>query len=204
MVNILRVKARWSGFSGAPGFSVLHFRDFGTGEGGGSDPTAEQAVAAATKVRTFFDTIKLRIPQGVSIQIEPDVEMIEDTTGDLVDSFTAGTQAIVDGGATGSSYSGATGAVVNFRTGSIKNGRRIRGRLFLVPLASNVFAEGVINPGILPDFQAAADALVDSTGSPDLGVYSRPSSTAATDGRWVIATSANVPNLSAVLRSRRD
>lgn len=204
MVAILRVKARWAGFSGAPGFTVLHFRDFATGEGGGTDPDSAQAVAAATRVRSFFDAIKANLPAAATVTIEPEVEMLEDTTGELMDTFPAGTQAVVTG-TNSAAFAGPIGAVINWKTGSVRNGRRIRGRSFIVPMALGMFTTGgIVTPAAQTTLQTAANALVDNTSTPDLGVYARPSAPLATDGRWVLATSATVPTLAAVLRSRRD
>lgn len=197
----MRVTARWSGFSGAPGFTVMHFRDFDT-EG---DVTQAQADSAVNRVGGFFNAISTALPSAVTVSISGDVEILEDSTGTLVDSVTAaGIPLPVQGGATGN-VAGPAGAVVNWRTGSIRNGRRIRGRTFLVPLATSVYAEdGTLSPGVQSTIQTAATALVASTGTPDLGVYARPSGPAAADGQWVVATGANVPDMVAVLRSRRD
>lgn len=204
MTSILRVKARWSGFSGAPGYTVMHFRDFATGDGSGTEPSADQALDAAARVNTFFADIAGLLPATVSVVIEPEVEMLEDTDGKLVTAFSAGNLPVVNG-LGGEFYSGPTGAVVNWRTGAVRNGRRVRGRTFLVPLHTGAFNEtGQLGPNSTATLQAAANTLAASTGTPDLGVYARPSLPGATDGLWSAVTSATVPRLAAVLRSRRD
>lgn len=204
MAAILRVRARWSGYPGSPGFTVMHFRDFGTGDGGGVDPDQGQAEVAGAKVRTFFEAIKTMLPSAVTVGVEPVIDMIEDTTGELVDSFSTAGYAPTVGGNAGS-FSSAVGAVVNWRTNGIRNGRRVRGRTFLVPLAGGILTtQGSIAPSSVATIQTAADALAVSTGTPDLGVYARPTAVGATDGAWFVTRSATVPVLSAVLRSRRD
>lgn len=204
MPAILRVKARWSGFNGGPGYSVLHFRDFGTGDGGGSDPAAADAAAAVARCATFFGSVAQICPPVVTITIEPDVDLIDSANGQLIESFSVTAPAGAVGQATGS-YSAASGAVVNWRTGGIRNGRRIRGRTFLVPLASSQYgSDGQLIPAALTRLRGAADALRITTSSPDLVVFARPSTAGGTDGTLSVVTGSNVPPLAAILRSRRD
>lgn len=204
MVAILRVQSKWTGFSGAPGFSVFHFRDFGTGDGPGGEPDSAQAQSAAQRVGTFWGAIKSVIPGQITIETESTVDMLEDTTGQLIDSFSV-TPNTVTGTTANAPYSAASGAVVNWTTGSVRNGRRIRGRTFVVPVWAGIYtAGGVINPTYLTTMQTAAEALVDRTGTPDLGVYARPTAPGIPDGQWVVATGARVPNMAAILTSRRD
>lgn len=204
MVNILRVKTRWSGFNGAPGYSVMHFRDFGTGDGGGGEATQEMAQAAADKVAGFFNRILDVIPATVQLDIESEVDLLESTTGELVDSYTA-IGALTSQGAAGGSYSAASGAVVNWRTSGVRNGRRVRGKTFLVPLAASAYDnEGQLTASARNTIQTAALFLVTDNGPADLGVFARPTGPDATDGAWYVATSMSVPASVAILRSRRD
>lgn len=204
MVAILRVQARWGGFSGAPGYSAFHFRDFGTGEGTGTDGDVTQSQAAADKLTAFFSTIADRLPEDLTVQPEAEVEMLEDTTGELLDVFGITPLPPVLGVGLGN-YSGPVGAVVNWRTALVKNGRRIRGRTFLVPLVAASFgADGGLSSIAQSDIQNAANTLSATDSTPDLGVYSRPSAVGATDGQWAVVSSTSVPVLAAVLRSRRD
>lgn len=201
MASIIRVKARWSGFNGGPGYTVLHFRDFSSGE-----PTNADATGAAARTRTFFDAFKAYLPLVVSVTVESAVDVIEETTGELVGSLSADTQAPVVGTSQPTQpFSAAVGAVLTWRTNGIRNGRRIRGRSFLVPLSSQAFgANGGLTSGTVTALSTAASALIDGAGSPDLGVYARPTGPGATDGIWYAATAYSVPNAGAVLRSRRD
>ena len=204
MTQLIRVKARWSGFSGGPGYSVLHFLDFGSDQGGGGPVAQEGAQGAATRARTFFAAISQLYPTIVRVDIESEVDVIEDTTGELVNSFAVTPGAQVVGTGTGA-FAAASGAVVNWRTAGIRNGRRIRGRTFLVPLAPIVNGtDGNMNPSARTSILQAATALADSTGTPDLVVYARPSSPGAADGQAALVTGVTVPTILAVLRSRRD
>jgi hypothetical protein len=197
MAYLYRVKARWSGFTGAPGYSVLHFREFG-------EPSGTEAAAAVGRVRLFFDDIKTWLPAAVSVLVEPEVEVIEDTTGELMDSLSVTPVLAVPGLASGN-FSAATGAVVNWRTSGIRNGRRVRGRTFLVPLAAAAFSTGgQLSTSSVNQIVTAATKLSDGTLGPDLMVYGRPTNAAAADGVAFVVSSVSVPATGAILTSRRD
>jgi hypothetical protein len=214
MTELLRVKLRWSGFVGAPGFSVFHFRDYNVG-GDGNPITQESAAAAAGRVRNFFNGTKFLFPNTVTFHVENDVEVIEDTTGEITGFLSAGNPADVIGEAgVNVGYSAAVGAVINWRTNAVRRGRRVRGRTFLVPLSSSCYENnGSLNASCLTALNTAAAGLTTTTAQePELGVYARPHRTRNTDGSWTtvpdgewsFATSFNVPDMTAVLRSRRD
>jgi hypothetical protein len=202
MAGILRVTARWSGAIGLPGYSVFHYRDFSAG----GEPTQAQAQNAVDKVRTFFFTVAPLLPNVISVQVLGDVPVIEETTGTMTGIFSANQPANVQGsiGAT-VEYAAPVGAVVTWRTGTVRNGRIIRGRTFLVPLGRSAFAvDGTLASTALTTINSAANALNDDASDGDLGVYSRPSAPGATDGVWAAVNGHSVPDMGAVLRSRRD
>lgn len=201
MATILRVKLRWSGFVGGPGYSVFHMRDFT-----GGNPDATQAQSAADRVRQFAVAVAPMLPYVTQLQVMPDVEEIEETNGEMVNIFSVTGGAVVAGGATQFiTYSAASGAVVTWRTAGVRNGRRVRGRTFLVPLASNSYApDGSLDTTALAALNTAAAALANGSGTPDLGVYARPSAPGANDGIWYAAIGHTINDKVAILRSRRD
>lgn len=204
MATVLRVTAEWTGFSGAPGFTNLHFRDFGTGEGPGTDGDATQAQAAVTGVRNYFDAIKGLLPTQVKVQVRGVVDSLNVENGVLEDSFTVPNPLVITG--TGNAlWAGPVGAVTNLRTNGIRNGRRVRGRIFLVPLSGLAFdsTTGRLLPTAVTTLTTAAETLR-TLGTPDLGVWARPTAPGAADGQWFIARTVGVPTIAAVLRSRRD
>lgn len=204
MLNILRVKTRWSGFNGAPGYTVMHFRDFAGDGAGGTDPGAGDAAAAVAKVRSFIGVVGSHVPPVVQLQVEGDVDLIDAETGELQDTFSVTAPSLVTG-VGGTAYSAASGAVVNWRTGGVRRGRRVRGKSFLVPLSNSSYGtNGQLLPTVQSALQTAATTLAGSTSTPDLGVFTRPSSSGATDGSFFVCTGATVPSLAAILRSRRD
>lgn len=201
MSGILRVKSKWTGFNGAPGYTNFYFRDFSVS----NEPTQAQADAAVARTATFWNNVKSRFPTVVTISIQGDVEVVEETTGEMQGVFGVTPPPAHVGGATSSVYSGPTGMVINWRTAGVRNGRRVRGRTFLVPVATENFAtDGTIDATKLASVQSTANDLASQTGTPDLGVWARPTAPGATDGQWYPVTSATVPDLAAVLRSRRD
>lgn len=196
---MMKVKVRWSGFIGSPGWSNFFFDS-----PDGTFTTAEDAVAAAGKVNTFFTAVKTKLPPTVQLSIQSDVEILSALSGELVNVVNAGTIAAINGSATSQPYSAATGAVITWRTAGVRNGRRVRGRTFLVPCVSGMFQnDGTIENTNISEIQTAATALAAPFNGAQLGIWSRPSAPGAGDGDFFEVTSASVPDLAAVLRSRR-
>ena len=191
---IFRVTAEWSGFSGAPGYSVFHFA--------GIDTTTAVAQSAVDAVDAFIGGGDAYTAPKVSIRMSSAVDVIEESSGQIIDLLNVVAPAARNGPTSGS-YSAVSGAVCHWLTSEVKNGRRVRGRNFLVPLgASSYDTDGSLHTTALTAIQTAADALV--AASPDLVVWSRPSIAGATDGSAHPVTGARVPDMAAVLRSRRD
>lgn len=204
MAQLARVKARWSGFTGAPGYSIFHFRDFAAGGSSSAPIDAAAAALAVTRVRTFFTAVAGLLPARVNILVEAEVEVVEDTTGALVTSFTTPATTSVQG-TSNAVFSAAVGAVINWRTNGIRKRRRVRGRTFLVPLSAGAFADtGQMTSAAVATLTTAANALADQTTGIDLFVYGRPTVTGAEDGVAYVVSSAQVPAMGAVLTSRRD
>lgn len=202
MGSLLRVKLRWSGFIGSPGYSVFHFLQEGT-PGTGD----EAAQGAAILVDTFASAIVGNLPAIGTLQVASDVEEIAESTGEMVTVHSVtGMNSHQSNAPGGEAYSGPTGAVINWRTGGVRRGRRVHGRTFLVPLRGTAFeSNGTLSGMTMSNIQTAATQLTNGAfDAPNLGVYCRPSSPGATDGVWHNATAATVPDLAAVLRSRRD
>lgn len=199
MAVIARVQARWTGFSGAPGFSNFFFHNWNDVY----DPQVASDVTGATYA--FFNMSKALLPPVVKIDVMGDVELIDPANGKLQDVITVGMREQLVGTAVSAGYSAPTGAVVTWRTAGVKNGRRVRGRTFLVPAASSAFQnDGTLDPAAVTTLQNAATGVLNYTGAGDLAVWSRPSAVGATDGSFHMATGASVPDMGAVLRSRRN
>ena len=194
-MTLYRVKAQWSGFTGAPGFSVFHFD--GPDSGTSSDPTKCVAAVAA-----FFGNLQDRFTRNVKIQVQSTVELIDTPTGDLLEFFDTPTPPVMTGLESGG-YSAVSGANVSWLTNTVRNSRRVRGRTFLVPLASACYQDdGTLMQATIDDLNSAASNLRSETLS--LMVYGRPSGKGATDGIAAAVTGHRVTDKAAVLRSRRD
>lgn len=191
---ILRITAQWLGFRGAPGYSNFFFQ--------GQSADEENAAAHALAVRTFLNEAATYMPNDVTINIQPTAANVDELNGQVIGEVDFEAPQSVTGQTAGG-YSAASGAVVNWNTSSFANGRRVRGRTFLVPLSSDAYdANGDLGTGALNIIRTAANALVANPGPVPMVVWSRPR--AGSGGSISPVTSASVPDLGAILRSRRD
>lgn len=191
---ITRITAVWTGFRGAPGYSNFYF--------GGEPADASAAEECATAVRTFFTNISAALPESIRIGVQGTAEIIDEANGQITGQvdFDAPNGAAGGGGA---DYSAASGAVVNWNTAGYRNGRRIRGRTFLVPLSSISYdGQGDLDNTALTTLRNAAGVLAGGTTAMPFVVWSRPVGGAGGSAEPV--TGATVPDLGAILRSRRD
>lgn len=189
-MTIYRHIYRWTGFNGAPGYSNFY----------AAPDVDESNWGAATQA--FFTAIKPTLPQVVTIQSTGVIDELDESTGALTGSAAIGSlPAIV--GDVGGAYSGPTGAVVSWLTAGIVNKRRVRGRTFIVPLAAGVYdSDGTINVAPLTVIRDAADNYTLAMLGTQV-VWHRPSGSPPGGGSAHVVTGATVPDLAAVLRSRR-
>jgi len=200
---MLKVKVRWGGFNGAPGWSNFYFDTVD-----GTFTTAADANPVAQRVETFINAIKIRIPSHVSMTIQSDVEVVAPDDGEMLNIHSIPARAPIMGTAAAAAYSAASGLVINWRTAGVRNGRRVRGRTFIVPLAGGAYqTDGTIQDTNLSETQTAAQALITTASPVKLGVWARPKKDIAgnvlSPGAFHEAVTATVPDLAAVLRSRR-
>lgn len=197
-MDMFRVTARWTGFSGAPGYSNFYFSS-GFLDGG---LLGDEAQSLANRVAAAFTEMRTMLPGDVNIGIEPEVPVIDSDTGVISAFNTISPPAAIEGGAI-DQFAGPVGAVVTWRTGDLRNGRRIRGRTFLVPLSTATFSDdGTLASSQFSYLQDFADTLMGGAGEGDLGVWSRPSG--GSGGVFATVTGYTIPDMAAVLRSRRD
>ncbi len=186
MATLARIQALWQNFSGAPGYSNF----FST------DTTGNMNAS----VRAFFQAIAGILPSGLTVQVAASGDLISDTTGQITGAWSNAGVAVVTG-SSGGVNTGASGAVVHWKTDTVVNGRRIRGRTFLCPLATTAFsASGQVTSGAISTIQTAGAGLITAAGG-SLVVWHRPTDFSA--GSSGVVTTSSVPVLAAVLRSRR-
>jgi hypothetical protein len=196
MATLRVIKCVWTGVSGLPGVNTFYAT---------SDPSSP-----TTPIRAFYDAIKAQLAPGVSIQVPSSGDTIEETTGEITGSWsvTPAPAVVVSGGS--GVYAAPVGAVVNWHTDGIVNGRRVRGKTFLVPLDGDAFqSDGSLGVTALGVIRAAADAL--AAAADPISVWHRPTLASPgpppvynADGEGFTVNAASVPDMAAVLRSRRD
>lgn len=200
MVEIARIKVNWTGIPSGPGYTNFYFRDFGVS----GDIDQGIVDGAITKTDTFLNAWTSSINNTISFVVDSAVEILEDTTGAL-QRFMSGTPTATRVGTQTANYSAGVGACVSWSTNTVRNGRRIRGRTFMVPLGNNSYAtDGTLDATKLAAFRAAAETFRSQTGAGDLGIWARPTGPGATDGVWVPVTASNITDKVAFLSSRRD
>jgi hypothetical protein len=181
------------GWSGAPvvglAVNVLHY----SGSEGDAAPVA--AIKAA------YAGLAGLLPNNVTITVPTSGERIDDTTGELTGVWTSTGGGTVVG--SGTSYSAAgVGACVGWQTGGIVNGRRLKGRTFLVPLGVQQYdSDGTLQTGTLATLTTYATAML---ASGPLAVWHRPTSSAAADGTSYGVQTFKIRDKVAYLSSRRD
>lgn len=182
-----RVTSTWSGFAGAPGYTQLYFGQTDTG------------TVAAT--RAFWNALTAILPNDVTITVANSGDVLNATTGAIVGGWSEAATTPVVGLNTGS-WSNAAGVGVNWSTDTIVNGRRLKGRTFIVPAAGAAFDnDGSLTGATVTTVGNAAAALI-ADASSQLLVWHRPVNMAGGSSAEVV--SAAVPDKTFVLRSRRD
>jgi hypothetical protein len=200
MATIQRVRAEWSGFVGAPGVSTFY---------------TVGAAAFLPALHAFYAALSSILAPPVVISIDDFGDELEDTTGVITGSWTSDPVAAIVSTQSGvATYSAATGAVVEWLTQLPLLGRRRLGKTFIVPLGASAYDDnGSLSDGALTVLRPAAAQLVTASESVFM-VWSRPfkgkPATAtkperpAHDGRATAVTGSRVPDMAAVLRSRRN
>lgn len=202
-VQVGIVKTLWSGTSGGPGITQLAVVATGTD----LNWDGARAQSAVNAVRAFWISNPTTIPNDISLVVSPTVDVFGAVTGDLEASFTAATAPATVNGSSAGSYSMASGIKVNFKTASIRNNRRVRGGIFIVPCAGDVFdANGQISTTPRTNWTTAANGLKTALVAAALlpVVWSRPTAKGANDGAYSEITSYEVPAKGGLLRGRRD
>lgn len=194
MTTMYRVRTVWTGLPGMPGYTNHYF--------GTTDPLQEGAAAARNAVSTLWQNIHTFLPLGLVLTIENAVALIEDTDGLQSDELTDPTVITMDPPSGTGGYSAPVGASIGWGTATFRAGRRVKGRTYVVPLASSCFdVSGSLTPAVQSGIQSAADAMIAHPSQ--FVIWSRPTGVAA-NGIAALVTSATVKDFSAVLRSRRD
>jgi hypothetical protein len=153
-------------------------------------------------LRAFFDGIKALFPTGLTFQVPSSGDIINQGSGALTGAWSVGTTpAVVTAtGGTGT-YAGNAGAVIHWLTPDLFNGRRLRGRSFLVPLVSSGFENnGSLSAATISTISTAATTFLAAV--PGMwNVWHRPRPGFGGGNGTIDAF--RVPDLAVSLRSRR-
>jgi hypothetical protein len=193
---VYRMTMTWTGFTGSPGYTNLYFIN-------PEEPTLAIRNTTAGRVRTWFEAIKTTLPSTVQIAYPSEMEQITTETGVLMSTMPIDALANTVGTLVGT-FASPVGACVNWSTSLIVNGRKLRGRTFLVPMGSAAFqTDGTLKDTDRTAIVTASNTLASYQDNLVLGIWHRPSLGGA-DGVAAQVASASVKDKAAVLRSRRD
>lgn len=201
MPSAYRVRAIWSGFAGAPGYSNFHFNQL-------TDAAARNAAGAA--VRSFFAALAGQLQTGWNVAVQGEITEWDVATGVMLaaaDMSSVPTPVV--GTATAAPFAGGSGLCVTWKTGVIFNGRRIVGRTFVVPAVGIYENDGTLTAGAITAAQTAAGQLTGAA-SAEFSIWAK-TFTKPTDGSKPVqiggllpaATSYAVKDMASQLRSRR-
>jgi hypothetical protein len=187
MATMNRVRMVWNGASVVgDGVSTFYFPGSATG--------------FQAAVVDFSVALQSLVPNTVGLRVEDTGDVIEDTTGDLVGTWTEGSVSDV-GGANGSAFAAGVGLRIVWATNGITNNRRVKGTTFICPIGGDQFAgDGTLTSGARADASAAASVL-QTTASAAPVIWRRPRPGVAGGSSSVI--SGFVPDEVSWLRSRR-
>lgn len=200
-MGLLRGKLKWTIPGAGTAYSVLHFTTSSA-----STPTQADADDTVVRMRAFVDAWKANLPNVVKIDVMPEVEEINEGTGIMIGVWpvTPGLQ-FSGGAASTSGWSAPSGAVISWTTPGIRNGRRIRGRTFIVPLSNECYdIDGTMKATELTRLNTGAAALRGGSTATQFAIYARPTAPGASDGIAYPALAHKVPDMVAILRSRRS
>lgn len=204
MGNIGRVRVVFNGIPAGPGMATHFYRLDAAWNWAGYDDNLRDGLESA------YHELDDLIPDVMSFQVAPDIDILDEETGDLIATYSAAAQGGDFASANGFGPL-ATGFCTTWRTGGIVNSKHVRGRTFIVPVQWDVVdpIDGVPKEaamGIVGQWATAVEGALGVFGN--LVVWSRP--VRNSEGEITRAGSAHevsshtTATQFAVLRSRRD
>jgi len=165
------------------------------------------------EVQALYVKVAPTTPVDVTFSFPSAGDIIEDTTGVITGSWAGAVYAPIPGSAAGT-YAAPVGLLFRWTTGTIADGKRVRGRTFIVPSIGNIFsASGQVDPAVVSAFDAALAAFVVANAA-NFVVWHRPyagrlataklKARVAHPGSHAVVTGSGTSTKAVVLRSRRD
>lgn len=195
-VPIDEVVLTWTGFPGAPGYTVLH-----TG--------VDQHIT--DQWRDFLLGIATIIPNTVRVAFPTSGRRISATTGDQTGVWAGPATPDFVGAGTGV-YAGPVGLCLNWATQTLHAAHFIKGRTYIVPLVQAMFSlNGTLDDTTLGVVRGHAGILLGAVDE-SMRIWSRPikfknaadGSDNTRNGASGEVKAVSVPDKAIVLRSRRD
>lgn len=197
-MTIAQLQVTWKGLPGGDGFSFFY---------------VSSTAASISPLPTFFDAIKAFFPLKINWVVNPFWKFIDETTGKMTGAGGGGPQPTIT--ATGAdAFAPQTGVQVRWETAGFENGRRVKGRTYLVPCVGAQFgSNGVPSATMCNTINAAADVMRQAyTGN--LVVWHRPlydydvpegsDPILKRPGKSIAVTSTVCPTKAVTLNARRD
>lgn len=206
MVHIVRTQ--WSGTSGGPGLTQLAID---TTDSTFGPLSAGQAQSAVDAVRAFWLACQSMIPDEVLLTVSPVVDYYLAHNGELSGSVSATTAPVGVTGTGAGAFSMATGPKLNLNTGVVRNGRRVRGSIYIVPGGSTTLGtNGMLANTSRTSLNTAGTNLRTALAAAGLKlqVWSRPipigKPRGPRDGATADVQAIEANEKLAILRGRRD
>jgi hypothetical protein len=194
---MLRVRTAISGFEGGPGLQTSYFV--------GLPEDAACALRCTDYVHSLIDAVLLGVtPDSVWFTTSGDVDVIDPADGSITNTWSVAAPAAQQGVGGESKAPPAVAGLIRLGTNSFIAGRRVRGRMFISPLAAGAIStDGTLTAGALVILNAVGPAVLDNLTDGDTWVvWHRPK--VGAPGSTAIIHTASAPAKLAVLTSRRD
>ena len=200
MGRIIRLKINWTGFIGSPGYTNLHFEPTAGGD-------IDQAVVnnAVSITETWLAAFRPSMPTNCVTGVDSTVAELDENHGNI-EAFWNAVPSSPAAGASAGQYAAGSGVCVNWGTDGVWNGRRVRGRTFIVPIGLlGLQDDGTLDGPRLTTWRAATATFAGSAGAARLVVWRRPSDIPLfINGGAYDVNSTSISDKVAQLRSRRD
>lgn len=205
---MLRVRTTLTGWDGAPGLVTNYF--------GAMTENSEGAGLAIAYVHDLFGSVYGQLlSNAVTWTVQREVDVMTASNGEVTNTFTVTGSDSSTGGGGANIAPTAVAALMQWKTATFLEGRRLRGRTYVSPLAaaaidSNGHLGSTLRTAVLADL-ATWLTTFDGTDVPVVWRRPRPADpdhlpepVEARDGDTAPIVSADVASVLAVLKSRRD
>lgn len=185
---IQRLRVEWSGTS-VEGAGVTTFY-----------ADADGTMAIQVGAGGFFDEVLDLLPPGTTITIPAGGDVLDESTGTITGAWGGGSSTVKTQSLP-QAYAAGVGARVVWETGGIRNGRRVKGSTFVLPLGNTCYEnDGSLTAATITALDAACAAMLAQVPT-QMRVWSRPTATLPGVAHPVLGYS--VPDKVSWLRSRR-